>query len=375
MIGNKKELLEKMVSDPLGFTPANFKLLLQTGLNFDDLRNSLCKIYDLNPSQLLSASNANTGSLGRLNKKDDGKREKRYNKKLLRSNPLKQYVRIYAEGDSWFQFPYFITDIVDWLNKEEEYLLFTEAYGGDWFSNILYESQIIPSLSLYKPHFFMISGGGNDLVGGNRLAIMLQSNYGRPKYSEQEIHSMAISSMEKEALIDSQPHITKEFYAFLHVMRAQYHLLFENLYSDESKHKNIITITQGYDYPFPSPKNNFSLALPHQYFVNWQSGTGKWLYRPMLMRSIYDAKLQRNIIMTMMYEFNEMMKEMVSSFDKVYHIDFRGIAPEKDDWFDELHLKSHMFRKAANVYKYVFENYTELSSTVKATDILKLTDK
>lgn len=229
----KEFLINKMLRHPLDFNQDNFERLLSLNLNFDDLRKCIKRIFDLNEEQLLTQSNANKGKIGYLNRLSNKARKSKFARKIKKRNE-KNDVMIYAEGDSWFQFPYFITDVIDWLNKEPHYHIYCDSSASDWFTNILYESQIIPALSTFKPEFLLISGGGNDLVGDYKLAHMISTSGNKPKYkNKQDILNTGDTKLNEkviQSILDSQNYITKEFYAFIWVLKAQYTLLFDSLF-------------------------------------------------------------------------------------------------------------------------------------------------
>ncbi len=366
-----QDLCVKLLKTPLQFSEDDFEEIIKKGLTFKHLRTLVRKIYDLNENQLAETSNANEGSLGKMNKKSTEKRQAEFFKRVDNQKPDERYYKIYAEGDSWFQFPKFITDIIDWLGKHKDFLIYSDAYGGDWITNIIYEEQYITALSTFKPDYFLISGGGNDLVGGYRLAIMAdkQSNY-VPKYKkEEDIKDATLSAAEKQTLMKAQKHLNKEFYALLLVFRLQYTLMFRQLYNEKSKHNHLISITQGYDYAIPSPKNRFAFSSPLQPIVNSFLGTGKWLYTPLMIKQIFDAEAQRSVVFALIYEFNEMMRKFAEDdqFPHVFHIDNRGLAQDIDDWYDELHYKSGVYKKVAQAYDKVIREHQNLGSRVIRT--------
>ena len=43
-----------------------------------------------------------------------------------------------------------------------------------------------------------------------------------------------------------------------------------------------------------------------------------------------------------------------------------GVAKGHDDWFDELHLKSHVFKKVANAYKECIDGFGSTDKVVRA---------
>ncbi len=369
----KTELIEELLHQPLSFTSEKLEQLIELGLEFNDLRECVRRIYDFSERLLLETSNASAGTLGKMNRKSSGKRQKKFFRKVERQKPGVEYQHIYAEGDSWFQFPFFIKDIIDWLNKRRDYLLYCEAYGGDWITNIIYEGQYIPSLTTYNPKFFLISGGGNDLVGNNRLAIMVKKDYNSPKFRHpEELTDPSLTNLQKNMIMTAQPFITKEFYAFIWVMKAQYLLLFTNLYRKGNKHKEVITITQGYDYPIPDPRRRFSFRYPLQPIVNGFVNSGQWLFRPAMLRGILNREHQQAILMAFIYEFNRMFISIARDqrFPKVYHIDCRDVAQSSKDWYDELHLKSHVFKRVAKAYNYVIDNYQNgIDKVIRVVDV------
>lgn len=356
-----KPLFDKMLSKPLEFDSNDFETLILSYLSpltnkynvqeaLKDLRECVRQIYDLNEESLRQTSNANTGTIGKLNRRSTRLRQKNYFKRIVNQKPDMQYIRIYAEGDSWFLFPTFVKDIIDWLEKNENYPIYSDAYGGDWITNILYEGQYIEALSIHAPDVFLISGGGNDLVGNNRMAVMVSSSGNqKPKHNEQTLTHL--KEEERKLILMSQKYITKDFYAFIWTMKAQYTLLFKGIYNNTSKFSDMVSITQGYAYPYPKKGNNFSWRYPIQPIVNSFLGTGKWLFRPLMIKGILDTQLQRAIVMTFIYEFNEMLIDVARNFINVYHIDCRDIPKRQEDWFDELHLKSHKFKEVAARFK------------------------
>ncbi len=364
-----KLLINRLMEDPVKFLRENgINEMIQAKIDFNQLRGMVCRIYDINETQLQELSNANTGKLGDMNRAATDDRMKLFNKKVDNQKNGKKYYRIYAEGDSWFQFPRFIHDIIDHLNDNDDFLIVADAYGGDWITNIIYEEQYIAGLSTYMPEIFLISGGGNDLVGSHRLAVMVdkESNIESAgltkKYTSiDQITSSILTTQEKQMIIEGQKYINKEFYALLAVFELQYTKMFNNLYKDGSKHKNLITITQGYDYPIPSPKRRFSIYSPLQPLVNKFLDTGNWLYTPLMAKGILDENVQRSILFTMIFEFNEMLSSFAKNDNyKVFHVDSRGLTTSIDDWYDGLHLKKPFFGKVAKAYEFIIRNHQSL---------------
>lgn len=375
----KEFLINKMLRHPLDFNQDNFERLISLNLNFDDLRKCIKRIFDLNEDQLLTQSNANKGIIGRLNRLSNKARKTKFARKIKKRDE-KNDVMIYAEGDSWFQFPYFITDVIDWLNKEPNYHIYCDSSASDWFTNILYESQIIPALSTFKPEFLLISGGGNDLVGDYKLAHMISTSKNRPKYKDEQdiLNTGDTKLIDKhetvQAIKKAQPYITKEFHAFIWVLKAQYTLLFDSLFKyGTNKFKDIKIITHGYDYPIPSDKIGFDIMYPIQPIINHTIRNGNWLYEPFMIRGIKENAKQRAIMTAFIFEFNIMFRSFALKYDNVFHVDCRGVARSDYDWFDELHLKSFAYRRVASAYKSII-NANRTNNQTSNTNKNKIVD-
>src|ERR1700754_3242608 len=112
----KKQLLNKLVETPLQFTDDDFNKLLgpDVALDFVDIRDCVYRIFDINERIFQEESDANN----LLNRRSQAKRVKKFYNKFR--NGWDRHIEgnkvIVAEGDSWFEFPYFIDDIIDQLN-------------------------------------------------------------------------------------------------------------------------------------------------------------------------------------------------------------------------------------------------------------------
>ena len=92
------------------------------------------------------------------------RRNQFYNQNILR---FPERIRIVSEGDSWFQHP-LVMDIIDHLHRI--YNIYCVAAAGDTLRNYFSREKsngeyFIDALDEKKPSFFLISGGGNDILG------------------------------------------------------------------------------------------------------------------------------------------------------------------------------------------------------------------
>jgi hypothetical protein len=342
-----EELIEKLLKGELSVSEIKELEAVFDLVETFNFRPLIRRIFDLNEGPVQNNSTASFGIFGWLNKRGR-KRKNRKFRKLVKKGTLDKI--IVAEGDSWFEFPLFIRDIIDWIIQSNRYAVYSIASGGDWIGNILYSGEYISELSIYLPDAFLISGGGNDLVGGNRLAILIRRRKDIKldlKPSDKILLDFLASSGEttvnSKRIIIGRKFLNKDFWALLNAIRFQYYLIFKSIRS-ANKLDHMKIITQGYDYPVPSSNKNI-FRNPLRIFI----GNGQWLDTPMKIRGVVDQEEKNSIITAMIYEFNMMMIDVGKKFSDTYHIDCRGVAQE-NDWADELHLKSKQYRMIAEKY-------------------------
>lgn len=324
-----------------------------------DFKDFIKRIFDLNPDAKLRNSEAVTGILENMNQVGRWWKNSRFKSNIEKSGFRNERKLIVAEGDSWFEYPIFINDILDWLLKNDKYALYSLADGGDWIGNMIYENKYITELSKYSPEVFLISGGGNDLVGEKRIATLVKKR-SEVVIRNGEIRKNEVLSISQQygydektcnRIVLGRDFLSDEFWALLNVFLFQYYILFKNI-EKAGKFKNMKIITQGYDFAIPSRNRNIFKNPLRLLF-----GNGKWLSQPLNIKGIYDPEEQRSVIATMLYEFNEMLIYVGSKFNNIYHIDCRGLASE-NDWRDELHLKGKIYRKIAAKYEECIESNT-----------------
>jgi len=362
---SKARLINKLLKNPSAFSEEDLDQLLRPAnpneqITTWELSGITRRIFDINKSTILNRSGASEGIMGRLNRRSRRKRNKSYIRKIrkgFRENPKNKV--ILAEGDSWFEFPVFVKDIIDWLKSREDYAIYSLAYGGDWLANIMYQGEYIEGLPVHDPDVFLISGGGNDMVGGNRLTTMLVNPVRKPGHLVQipneyldYVMQHTDSIAEANEILEGKPYLTDEFMSFINVIRLQYELMFTSIFI---KYPDLKIITHGYDFACPDARIHFGLnpCNWHQPLLNMATGTGKWLYQSFMLKGITKPELQRKIVKTMIFDFNEMLMKMANkpAYPNLFHIDCRGACTRRHDWYDELHPKSLVFEKIAQKYQ------------------------
>jgi hypothetical protein len=321
------------------------------------------RIFDLN--EILNESDADEGQMGKFNNKDRERRNEIYKERINKG--FRQEVSnvvVMAEGDSWFQFPRVyleidaVKDVIDWMIEDETFAVYSLASGGDWLSNILYTKEYIEELPKISPDVFLISGGGNDMVGNHRLATMVVNPLLEgPRKFEDSPQLQRLYDKRKDAQdLDAAKYkrglslISDEFFSFLNIIMIQYFLFVYNL-NQSPRYKKMLILTHGYDFAIPTNErrgNWLSIQRIFNRFLN----SGKWLFEALNMKGITDEADQEAVVYAMIHEFNEMLIQLASyqNFPNFYHIDCRGVA-EDADWFDELHLKSDKYQLITNTFR------------------------
>lgn len=240
-----------------------------------------------------------------LNSLSRGRRRRLYERKIRGGwNGIK----IVSEGDSWFQYPWLLDDVIDHLMKQPDMAVRSLGAAGDLLRDMISVDEYTRFIRDESPAVFLISGGGNDLVHDNHLAQMLQPFLaGR----------------------DPAAYPNEKFDEFEQEVTGLYSSLFARL---GQEFPNLKILCHGYDY-----------AIPNH---------GNWLGRPMESIGIVDRDLQRRIIRVVMDRFNNALVDAVNQSTNATHIDARSLVT---NWHDELHPQSEDYAlvaaKFANVIR------------------------
>jgi hypothetical protein len=164
----------------------------------------------------------------------------RRQKRFLREKPGSKLPVLVAEGDSWFEFPLLVREIIDQL--EDEYLVWSIAAAGDTAQNMVYESAEYPEALEYLRHDvkgFLFSAAGNDIIGEDPntqkpVLLELLNDY-NGNISDIEGH------INKELLEDRMSFLKRSYTDVINKIRHE--LGFERL----------PIFIHGYDYAIPYP--------------------------------------------------------------------------------------------------------------------------
>lgn len=267
-----------------------------------ELKNKTIQIGD---RIIRNQSNAARGIIGMLNKKRQIERQEKHWERLENGHDIGK-ISIVSEGDSWFNYPTSLPEVIDHLF--EDFSIYSVDYGGDWLANIYAEEEYLKALRKCKPDVFLLSGGGNDLVGGERMLEVLRD------------YQSGASGVD---LI-----IQEEFESILEDFRVIYRAIFQKVFQEFPAIK---IICHGYDYPYFEGKDKV------------------WFGKPFRKRGIKNLDIQNEIGHYLIDKFHEMMQGIQSEFAGVYYIDNRGLVP-RNQWKNELHPDGDGFRLVAQKF-------------------------
>ena len=230
-------------------------------------------------------------------------RQRKYDNKKDRAK-----FRIISEGDSWFQYPFILHDVIDHLMADPDFAILSFGEAGDLIRDMVAKAEFTSAVEAEQPSFFLISGGGNDLVAGGGLENYLN----RPE-----------ASFEPRHLID---HVS--FARFKARIASDY----TNIFSIVLRIiPDIHILCHGYSYPVPN--------------------SGRWLGKPMEELGIVDRQLQTEIIRIIFNEINDVIERTAASFPQtVHYLDVKNVVPARG-WFDELHPTNPFYGDVAAEFK------------------------
>jgi lysophospholipase L1-like esterase len=242
------------------------------------------------------------------------KRNQFYKESLIR---FPNRIKIVSEGDSWFQHP-LVLDIIDHLYRV--YNIYCVSAAGDtlrnYFSNEKKNGEYyMDALDEKDPAFFLISGGGNDILGSQFSNYLVSDSQNNIPEGENP----------RRFLKDE---IFKEFESLMEIYKSA----FTHLKTHKPK---IHIIVHGYDYP-----------------VKLNNAKKGWLGKYMIEKNIGRPGDRIAIIHLIMDTFNQKLSELSKSFENVTYIDVRKMVrfDEKegvDQWYDEIHPNNDGFQQIA----------------------------
>ena len=251
-----------------------------------------------------------------LNRLSRWRRQRRYQQRI-KDHP--DAIRIVSEGDSWFQYPWLLDDVIDHLFPH--YAIYSLGAAGDLLSQMIDQDEVVEAVGDQSPHLVLLSGGGNDLLGNQRLATALHP------YEEGRA---------------AKDYPNEEFKKLLKRIAELYRRIIRRLVNE---FPNVQILCHSYDWAIPR--------------------NGRWLGQPMASIGIKDESLQAEIVRVLIDRFDDTLQNIARDYQGVVHrVNCRGAVSESL-WHDELHPTDEGFEAVAQRFRQTIELLTGGSERVR----------
>jgi hypothetical protein len=250
------------------------------------------------------------------------RRRRRFERDLPHSDkPL-----VYAEGDSWLQFPFLIKDVIDHL--DDDHLIYCSSKPGDTLASMVVDAsrkEYVAELSKLLVdrrlpiRTFLFSGAGNDVVGRNAngeaaLAAIVKP-YDAARSIAWHIETPALAST--LAFLELLNDIDEAFPA--------------------SAFPDLKVVIHGYDH---SPVRGVPNGDPRR-----PAYARDWTGEPLSRLGFPSNAIASEVVAALIDRTNEMTARVCGANPRAVHADLRGSVPA-DQWADELHPTDEGFAAA-----------------------------
>lgn len=217
-----------------------------------------------------------------------------------------QGLKLVSEGDSWFQYPFFLKDIVDHLSDEPDIAILSLGAAGDTMKNMADASDVPSAMQRVGADAVLFSGGGNDLLGEGRLVGVLR------RYTPNATASDLLDEVAFEARLQEVAE------AYRQILRSIF-----------AARQGVAVFGHAYDLPLPD-------------------ADGQWLGAAFAEKGI-PLDIGREIVASMLNRFATVLNAFQVEFPGFHFVDLRGtVGSNPNSWHDEIHPKSTGFGRAAD---------------------------
>lgn len=253
--------------------------------------------------------------LGFLNSVFRSRRHRVFERRIADGDPRPVLL---AEGDSWFQYPIFLEDVVDRLS--DDYTIFWSAAPGPNCAPYLREMSNRVSF-----RGMLFSAGGNDVVGDQMRTLLRDHDPGLNAVGHINAMTWAARLAELAAGYES-------------MISAVHGVL-----------PGLPILIHGYDHGNPLPDQGFSIPP-----------LDGWVGAPRRARGIADGPLQAEIVRALIDDVNRTLMPLAGGnrpdgkHQRVFFVDNRGVVANR--WHDELHPLDAGFADVARNFRRVMQH-------------------
>lgn len=214
-------------------------------------------------------------------------------------------LRVVEEGDSWTQYPILLEDIVDQLDQNSDFAIYSVGAAGDLVADMAQKKEYLRAIKVSKATSMLLSGGGNDLFGNLKDVLF--------DYTPGATPAALINDVAFDPVFQS--------------VMAGYRTIISDVVSE---YPHVVIFGHGYDLPFPLDD-------------------GKWIGPAFQFRGI-PFDVGREVLRVLMDRFNSALAALDASEFNFVYCDLRGqVDRGPNSWHDELHPKNAGYGRAAAV--------------------------
>ena len=259
------------------------------------------------------------------------RRRKAFERRIARGDPAPVLV---AEGDSWFQFPFLIDDVIDQLNGD--FNVWCVSAAGDTAQNIVHlNPEYMRALDAQagRVQAFLFSAAGNDVIGEDENGVPVLSRLLR-----QNTGAGPVEDLIDRAALDRT----------LGFLRDSYQKVIDTIRAD-ARFATLPIVVHGYDYAFPGAPGDERDPI--------YARPDEWLGGPLRAKGITHPSTQRAVVGFMIDALYDMLFALAGDPAKtgVHVVDVRKTLWRKTDWADEIHGTDDGFAMVAEKFRAVID--------------------
>jgi len=261
------------------------------------------------------------------------RRRRSHRRRGIRLEALASPGLLVAEGDSWFDYPFF--DVLEELEDGYNYDIESVAHKGDSAEEMAYDPNQLAGLARKlerlkregrTPRAVLLSGGGNDIAGEAFAFLLNHKKSGLPPVNA----SMVVG------LVDERLRTT-----IVSLASAVTELCRQSFGS------KIPALIHGYDYPVPDGRG---------YLGGFWTLPGPWLEPGFRQKGYQDLQERVDVMVTLIDHFNALLEGVAGGpgLEHLEYVNLRGVLSNrlqgrryKTWWSDELHPTERGFAEIA----------------------------
>jgi lysophospholipase L1-like esterase len=248
-----------------------------------------------------------------------------------------------AEGDSWFDYPFF--NVLERLEDKFNFIVESVAHKGDTVESIAYDASQVSKLARlfeklgaqgHRPRAILLSGGGNDIAGAEFPVLLNHKTSGLPVLNDSVVDGV-INERLKFAVVSVISAVTA---------------LSQRYFS-----ATVPVVMHGYAHPVPDGRGYLGGAwvLP-----------GPWLKPGFIQKGYDEPQFCTDVMAELIKRFNDMLQTVPGApgLGHVTYLDLRRILNNqlgggayRKDWGDELHPTRSGFEAVAAEFARVLQGF------------------